>query len=216
MNINNSKYPKTSCPMPGMDTGNMSLEDLELVIEIVRKHDIPMVKISGGNRLYFHGMEEKNLQILRQELGVQEESPQKTGNIHNIQACPGKRWCKYGKMETEKITRLLAELKFNQPLPAKVKVGISGCHFCCCESWVRDIGLSGEKNGWKLTIGGNAGGRPRIGNIIGEGLNDQEAFNIIKKTLLFYIKNAKHKTRTARFMEQITIDDLKKGIEIQD
>lgn len=150
--------------------GTMSREDLERVIEIVRRYDIPMVKITGGQRLYFHGLEEKNLQNLKTELEIQEIPPHKSGNLHNIQACPGKKWCKYGHRETENITRLLAKLKFDQPLPAKVKIGVSGCRFCCCESWMRDIGLTGEKNGWRFTFGGNAAGRPRTGDLIARGL----------------------------------------------
>ena len=42
-------------------------------------------------------------------------------------------------------------------------MAVSGCKLSCAESWVRDIGLIGQKDGWALTVGGNVGAKPRIG-----------------------------------------------------
>ena len=55
-----------------------------------------------------------------------------------------------------------------------------------------------------LTVSGHV-------NIL-QTLSDEEAVKLVRKTLLFYIKTAKYKTRTARFTERTTINELKAGV----
>ena len=86
-------------------------------------------------------------------------------------------------------------------LPAKVKVSVAGCKMCCTAPFIRDIGLIAERKGWKLIFGGNGGSRPRIGDVIAEGLSDEQAIELILRCLIVYVENAKPKMRTARFME---------------
>ena len=198
--------------MPGISAGMLTLKDLERITELVRKHEIPMVKVTGAQRLYFLGLSPEKRSEVMQELELPDTMPHTRSRIHYVQACPGKTWCKYGTKDTQHMARAIAEMELDGPLPYKVKVGISGCRMCCCESWMRDVGLAAEKNGWRFTFGGNAAGRPRIGDLVADGLSDDEALALIKKTLNFYIKTAKFKTRSARFMERVGIDTLKKGI----
>jgi len=190
----------------------LTLEDLERITELVRRYRVPMTKVTSAQRLYFLGLEEDKLAELKKELKIPEGLPHTRNRIHYVQACPGKTWCKYGSRHTEKMARALAELELKGPLPYKVKTGISGCRMCCCESWIRDVGLAAEKRGWRFTFGGNGAGKPRIGDLVADGLSDEEALELVERTLNFYIETAKFKTRSARFMERIGIDELKKGI----
>ena len=132
--------------------------------------------------------------------------------MHYVQACPGSTWCQYGQGDALTMGERLRAIELDGPLPYKVKVGISGCRFCCCESWIRDVGLTGEKKGWRFTFGGNGAGRPRIGDLVAEGLSDDEAVALITKTLNYYLREAKFKTRSARFMERFGIEALKQAV----
>ena len=207
-----SENPKTFCPMPGINAGMMTLENLERITELVRKYQVPMVKVTGAQRLYFQGLEPEKLAELKKELNIPDGLPHTRSKVHYVQACPGKNWCKFGVQPTEKMAQAIMGLELDGPLPYKVKVGISGCRMCCCESWMRDVGLTAEKKGWRLTFGGNAAGTPRIGDLVAEGLTDDEAIELVKKTLNWYLKTAKFKTRSARFMERVGIDELKKNV----
>ncbi len=203
---------KTFCPVPGINGGMLTLEDLERITEIVRKYEIPMVKITGAQRLFLHGFSPEKKGALMKELNLPPTPPHERNRVHYVQACPGKNWCKFGVKATEDMSKAIGELVLDGPLPYKVKVGISGCRICCCESLMRDIGLIAEKDGWRLTFGGNAAGTPRVGDLVADGLSDDEAIELIKKTLNFYILTAKYKTRSARFMERFGIDELKKNV----
>ncbi len=198
--------------MPDMDAGMLSPQDLEKITALVSRYNIPRIKITGAQRVAFLGMEPKQAESLQRELHVPEEAPHKNGRLHYIQACPGNAWCKYGVADTLRMHNRLKNIELKNPLPSKVKVGISGCRMCCCESWVRDVGLVAEKNGWRFTFGGNGGGRPRIGDIVADGLSEDEAITLIEKTLHYYSTTAKFKTRSARFMERIGIEALQKAV----
>lgn len=198
--------------MPEIKMGMLTPDDLEKIAAVCRKFNVPTTKITGAQRLAFLGMEPEKLAALKKELNIPDTLPHTRNRIHYVQACPGSDWCKYGTGNSLALGAEIEKLELDGPLPYKVKVGISGCRMCCCESWIRDVGLLAEKNGWKLIFGGNGAGRPRIGDMVAEGLNDKEALALVEKCLNFYIKNAKFKTRSARFMERLGIDELKKGL----
>ena len=132
--------------------------------------------------------------------------------LHYVQACPGNAVCKYGIQDSLGLGIEIEEFFSGMELPAKVKIGISGCPFCCGESFVRDIGILGKKKGWKVIFGGNSGRRPRIGDIIAEDIEREEVLKLTKRCLEYYAANGKKKERTARFIERIGIDEFKKSI----
>ncbi len=201
-------YTTISIPPNGMVTA----EDLEKIVAIAKKYDVPTMKITGAQRVAFLGMEPGQLSAMKKELNIPDKPPHARNRLHHVQTCPGSIWCKYGQQDSLALADRLRDLELKGPLPYKVKVGISGCRMCCCESWVRDVGLVGNKSGWRLIFGGNAAGKPRIGEIVSEKLSEDEAVALVEKCLNFYIENAKYKTRSARFMERFGIEELKKGV----
>lgn len=44
-------------------------------------------------------------------------------------------------------------------LPAKFKLGVSGCPNQCAETCIKDVGFVGMPKGWKILVGGNGGGK---------------------------------------------------------
>jgi len=196
---------KTFNVLPNTDKGFITTEYLEKVTAIARKHNIPFFKITSAQRLAIIGHEPETAEQIWQELG-QKTGPKKPVGIHYIQACPGIEWCKYGRQDSLALAEKLEKAFGDLPLPAKTKVGISACALNCCESYVRDIGVFGKKNGWTLVFGGNGGGCPRIGDIVAENLRDDEVIDLVGKCLDFYGKNARRLERTARFMTRTKVD----------
>ena len=207
MREKSTKKAKTFNVLPGTQMGMLSTEYLEKLTGIAKKHGIPFFKITSAQRLAIVGLEPETAEQIWQELG-QKTGPKKPVGIQYIQSCPGVKWCKYGRQDSlamgDKLEKAFSEL----PLPARTKVGISGCPLNCCESYVRDIGIFGKKNGWTLVFGGNGGGCPRIGDIIAENLSDDEVIDLVGKCLDFYGKNARRLERTARLMVRTKIDNF--------
>ena len=205
MKAENKNRKQTYNVLPGTKMGVLTKEYLEKLTVIARKHNIPFFKITSAQRLAIVGHESETAEQIWRELG-QETGPLKPVGIHYIQACPGVKWCKYGRQDSLSLGEKLEKAFGNLPLPAKTKVGISGCPLNCCESYVRDIGVFGKKNGWTLVFGGNGGGCPRIADIVAEDLGDDEVIDLLGKCLDFFRENARKMERTGRLMRRTDID----------
>jgi NAD(P)H-nitrite reductase large subunit len=132
--------------------------------------------------------------------------------LHYVQACPGDTVCKYGVQDSLSLGIEIEEFFLGQELPAKLKIGVSGCPFSCGESFVRDIGLVGKKKGWTVIFGGSSARRPRVGDVLAEDLPKDEAISLIKRCLEYYAANGRKQERTARFIERIGIEAFKGAV----
>ncbi len=207
-----SDHHKTYLVLPHLNAGLLRPEELEQLAALARKYRIPKTKITGAQRVAFLGMDPEALEAMKVELNIPATPPHVRNRVHYVQACPGNTWCQFGQGDALDLGERIKQVELDGPLPYKVKVGISGCRFCCCKSWMRDVGLTAEKKGWRFSFGGNAAGRPRIGDLVAEGLSDDEAVALVTKTLNYYLHAAKFKTRSARFMERFGIEALKTAV----
>lgn len=204
------QHPKTYNILPGPKMGLITPDYLDAVAAAARKHNIPLLKLTSAQRIAIGGHTPEAAAAIWQDFG-QADGPKKPVGIHYIQACPGVHWCKFGRQDSPALGKKLEAL-MTIPLPAKTKLGVSGCSMNCCEGFVRDIGVFGKKNGWTLIFGGNGGGLPRIGEIIAQDLNDDEVVALAEKCLHHYAANARKLERTARFMERTDLETFKNTV----
>jgi NAD(P)H-nitrite reductase large subunit len=202
---------ETYAIVPRTPLGVVTPEILESIVSVVRKYNIPVVKITSGQRMALVGLKEDDVAPAWQDLGMDVGRASELC-VHYAQACPGTAVCRFGVQDSLGMGTELEKLFIGMELPAKVKFGVSGCPMCCGESYVRDVGVLGKKNGWTLIFGGNSGGRPRIGDVVAEDLDKEEAIALTRRCLEYYAANGKKKERTARFMERTGIDALKKAV----
>lgn len=179
--------------------------------EALERHGAAAVSITGDQRLIVSGLGPQALESARADmmaaLGIGEDIPGVHGGVM-VKACPGSAGCKNGLGDTLALGARIEELLRGLALPAKVRVGLSGCPRGCGESYVRDIGLLARPGGWTLIFGGNAGGRPRIGDEVASGLSDSEALDLLARLLAHYCARAKKNQRTARFVEAHGMDAI--------
>ena len=206
-----SQIKKTYQIIPGPDMGLVTPEILERIARVARDYDIPLMKITSAQRLAFIGMDPADSEAVFHALG-QQSGPVKPKGIHYVQACPGQGYCKYGNKQSLALGEKLKETLMGMELPAKTKVGISGCPLNCCECYVRDVGIFGKKKGWTLVFGGNGGGVPRIGDVIAQGLDDDQVISLARRCLEYYAAGARRLERTARFMTRTDLDTFKEAV----
>ena len=203
---------KTYNVLPGPKMGLITPDYLEEIAALSRKHSIPFLKITGAQRLAIAGHHPETAQKIYQEMG-QPTGPKKPVGIHYIQACPGVKWCKYGRQDSLGLGSRIEKALMDIPLPAKTKVGISGCQFNCCESYIRDLGVFGTTKGWTLVFGGNGGGCPRIGDVVGEELDEDGVISLAEKCLDFFKEKARRLERTGRLMRRTPLAELKEHLK---
>jgi NAD(P)H-nitrite reductase large subunit len=202
---------KTYGIVPRTPVGLVTPDNLEALARVARKYDIPNIKITSGQRLALLGLKKEDVDSAWQELNMDVGKATELC-LHYVQACPGTVFCKFGLQDSLGLGRDLEALFAGMDLPAKLKIGVSGCPFCCSESFVRDIGIYGKKTGWTLIIGGSSGRRPRIGDLLAEDLSKKEVIDLIRRTLEYYRANSKGKQRMARFIERIGIENFKDAV----
>jgi len=202
---------QTFAIVPRMPMGLVTPDILENIASVARKYEIPIIKITSAQRMALVGIKPESVEQLWQELGMN-IGPAVEICVHYVQACPGTAVCKFGIQDSLGLGGKLEELFVGMELPAKAKIGISGCPMNCGEGYLRDLGAFGKKSGWTVIFGGNSGGKPRIGNVIAEDLGTQDVIDLAKRCFEYYGSNAKQKERTARFIERIGIDEFKRAV----
>jgi NAD(P)H-nitrite reductase large subunit len=187
--------------------GLITPDHLEKVAAVARKHAVPTLKITSGQRIALVGIPLENLAGIYKDLGRDADS---TGGpcLHYVRACPGTETCRFGVQDSLGLAAALEEKFRGRMFPAKLKMGISGCPRCCGESHTRDIGILGTNRGWTVVFGGNGGTRPRIGDAVAKNLSTDDALDLVERLLGYFGSHAKPKERTARFMERIGIGAL--------
>ncbi len=191
--------------------GLFAPEDLESILAIINKYDVPATKITSAQRLALLGMDKTEMAKLQHELKEHTRTIP-TNGVTYVQSCPGTDWCKFGIRDALSLGKKLEEISMETPFKAKVKVGVAGCRMCCTEPYVRDLGIFASKKGWTLIFGGNGGNNARIGDVVATALDDNEVLFLAKKCLTVYQQEANPHSRSARFMERFGIDAFKKRV----
>lgn len=197
--------------VPRTPVGLVTPELLETIARVAKKYNIPIIKLTSAQRMALVGLKPEDVEAVWSELGT-EVGPAVGACVHYVQACPGTAVCKFGLQDSLGLGMELEKMLVGMELPAKAKIGVSGCPNNCGESYVRDVGAFAKKSGWTLVFGGHSGNRPRIGDVIAEKLTAEEVINLAKKCLDYYKANANPKERTARFIERTGIEEFKKAV----
>ena len=187
--------------------GVVTADELRQLADVADKFEVPLLKITSGQRIALIGLEEEEM------ANAAEEVPFRIGG-HYIQACPGTDWCKMGQRDSTGFATTLNEKIGTLATAAKIKVGVSGCPISCAECHIRDIGFIGTKNGWTMVIGGNSASRPRIADTLAEKLSDEEALALLDRFLAHYNETAKKKQRVARYVEEHGIEAIREAMGV--
>jgi len=197
--------------VPRTPVGIITPEVLEALNTVVKKYAIPIVKITSGQRIALVGVKAEQVEDIWKDLGTLVGQAIELC-VHFVQACPGTSVCKFGVQDSLGLGLELEKLYVGMELPAKVKMGVSGCPLCCASSLVRDVGVIGKKSGFTVAFGGHPGGKPRVADVLAEDLAAGQVVDLVRKLLEYYRDNAKKKERCARFVERVGIEAIKAAV----
>jgi len=97
-------------------------------------------------------------------------------------------------------------------LPNKMKMGVSGCMVSCAESGVKDIGVVATAKGWRILVGGNAGARPRLADVLVDVAADEDqVLAIVDKIVTWYL-NSGREVRLGRLVEEMGVEKFRQEI----
>ena len=185
---------------------------LRKLADVAEKYKVEAMKITGATRIALIGFKEEQIDAAWHDLDM---SPGAAVGlcVRSIRACPGITYCRLGKQDALAMGLKLDKIYHGFNLPNKLKMAVSGCNLNCAESWVRDIGLVGKGEGWLLTIGGNVGPKPRIGQELVDGLDDGQALDAIAKMVDYYQQEAKKGERLGKMLERVGMAPFRQLLE---
>jgi len=197
---------------PHIPCGFVTPELLRKLADVAEKYNAKSIKITGAARIAIIGLKEEDIDSVWEELGL-EKGAAVGLCVRSIRTCPGTTYCRLGKQDAVAIGMKLDKQYHALQLPGKFKMAVSGCKLSCAESWVRDIGLIGDRDGWIVTIGGNVGSQPRIGKELIAGLDDEAALKAVEVVVNYYKDNAKGAERLGRMIERVGIEPFAEAVE---
>lgn len=183
--------------------------DLVRLHDLSRQFNIDQIRFTPTSQLSVSGIDGDSFQDFRQAVIPFMEPLPTNGTI--IHSCNDHYQCAHEFEDTSIIVRRLADLELEQPLPAKIKIGVAGCYRCCTMVRVRDVGIfPGARNSstWSLSFGGNGGYNPRIGDIIATDLHEIEVIDMVYRIISTYRQHARKYERTAPFLIRYGIDNF--------
>lgn len=197
---------------PHIPCGVVTPELLRRIADVSEKYNAQTIKITGATRIAIVGIREEDVDQVWQ--AIQLDKGAAVGLcVRSIRACPGTTYCRLGKQDALEIAMKLDQRYHAMVLPGKFKMAVSGCHLSCSESWVRDIGLIGLKDGWQVVIGGNVGAEPRIAQEIASGLDDDDALRAVDKLVQCYQEVAKKGERLGKTIDRIGLEPFKAALD---
>ena len=202
---------KTYAVAPHIPCGVVRPETLRKLADVAEKYGAQALKITSAARIAVVGIDEKDVDAIWGELGM---SPGFAVGlcVRSVKACPGTTFCKRG-MQDSLTAGLKLDAKYHgAELPGKLKIGVSGCPNQCAETFIKDIGLVGMKNGWKLFVGGNGGGRPRLSQQLARDLTTEQALELTDKIIEFYKSNGKPHQRLGAMIEKMGFEEFRTAI----
>ena len=202
---------KTYAVAPHVPCGVVTSDTLRRIADVSDKYKAKVLKITSAARISIIGLEEGDIENVWHDLQMVPGAA--TGLcIRSIKACPGTTFCKRGMQDSLSMGMKLDEKYHGLEMPGKLKIGVSGCPNQCAENCIKDIALTGSRNGWKLLVGGNGGGRPRLAKEIVKDLSDDDAMKLIDKILSYYKENAKKNQRVGSMLEKMDFEEFKNEI----
>jgi NAD(P)H-nitrite reductase large subunit len=202
---------QTYAVAPHIPCGVVKPETLRKIADVAEKYGAAALKITSAARIAIVGLKEEDVDGVWAELGM------KAGAavglcVRSIKACPGTTFCKRGIQDSLGVGMKLDEKYHGLELPAKFKIGVSGCPNQCAETCIKDIGLVGASRGWRLLVGGNGGAKPRLSKELAKDITAEEAIELIDRVIRYYKANAKPHQRLGAMIEKMGFDEFKSAV----
>ncbi len=190
---------------PHIPGGFTDSATLRKICDVADKYRVQAIKITSAQRIALIGVQENDLDTIWAEL---QETPGAAIGlcVRSVKICPGTTYCKRGLQDSVSLGLRIDAIYHAMELPNKMKMGIAGCMLSCAEVAVKDIGVMGTAKGWRVYVGGNAGARPRLADMLVDDVpSEDEVMAIVEKVITYY-KNSGREVRIGKLVEEMGIE----------
>ncbi|AOS66514.1 nitrite reductase large subunit [Bacillus subtilis] len=193
--------------VPRMYGGVTNSTDLRKIADVVDKYEIPLVKMTGGQRIDLIGVKKEDLPKVWEDLDM--PSGYAYGKtLRTVKTCVGEQFCRFGTQDSMALGIALEKKFEGLNTPHKVKMAVSACPRNCAESSIKDLGVVGIDGGWELYVGGNGGTHLRAGDLLMKVKTNEEVLEYAGAYLQYYRETANYLERTSAWLERVGLSHV--------
>jgi nitrite reductase (NADH) large subunit len=196
--------------VPRIYGGVTSASELRRIADVAEKHQVPMVKLTGGQRIDLLGIPKEKLPQVWQDLGMPSGHAY-TKSFRTCKTCVGSEFCRFGVGDSTGLGIKIEKRFQGIESPHKMKLAVSGCPRNCAEATVKDLGAVAIEGGkWEIYIGGGAGASVRKGDVLCIVDSHEKVLHYMGRFMQYYRENAKYLERTYGFVQRLGIEQLRR------
>ena len=195
--------------IPEMPGGVCTPDELMRIATVAVKYKVPLVKLTGGQRIDLVGIAKSDLPGVWQDLDMPAGSAWGK-SYRTCKSCIGTEFCRFGLGDSMGLAYKIEKRFRGIDSPGKLKLATAGCPRNCSEAMVKDVGavaIGDDK--WEIYIGGAAGAHIRKGNVLCTVIGEDDVMRIAGRFMQYYRENAKWKERTYDFVPRIGLDEIR-------
>lgn len=195
--------------IPEMPGGVTTAAELRRIADVAEKYDVPLVKLTGGQRIDLVGIPKDQLPAVWKDLDM--PAGYAWGKSYRTcKSCIGTDYCRFGLGDSMKLATQIESRFRGLDSPGKLKLATAGCPRNCSEAMIKDVGAVAIGDGkWEIYVGGAAGAHIRKGDVLCTVSSHEDVLLISGRFMQYYRENAKYKERTYSFVERVGIDRIR-------
>ncbi len=139
--------------VPRMSGGDTTAAGLRRIADTVDRFDIPMVKVTGGQRIDLLGVRKEDLPAVWADLDM--PSGHACARSMRTVTCVGTDFCRFGPADSTRLGIDIEERFKGLESPVKIELAVPGCPRNRAEATVRDAGLVAAGDDRAHDVGGD-------------------------------------------------------------
>ncbi|MGH3641181.1 MAG: nitrite reductase large subunit NirB [Mycobacterium sp.] len=195
--------------VPQMKGGVTNSAQLRRIADVADKYDVPLIKLTGGQRIDLLGIRKEDLPDVWADLDM--PSGYAYGkSFRTVKTCVGSDFCRFGVGDSTALGIAIEERYQGLASPAKMKLAVTGCPRNCAEALCKDLGVVAVDGGrWEMYVGGAAGAHIRKGDLLATVDSMAEVMTLTGRFLQYYRENANWLERTYAWVPRVGIDKIR-------
>ena len=195
--------------VPQIPGGITSPNQLRRIADVAERYRVPLVKLTGGQRIDLLGVRKEDLPKVWEDLDM--PSGYAYGKSYRTcKSCVGSDFCRFGVGDSIALALKIENEFQGFDSPHKMKLATAGCPRNCSEAMVKDLGAVAVEGGkWEIYIGGAAGSSVRKGDILCVVGSHEDVLKYMGRFIQYYRENAKYLERTHGFVQRLGIDKIR-------
>jgi nitrite reductase (NADH) large subunit len=195
--------------IPQIPGGVTDPAQLRRIADVAEKYQVPMVKLTGGQRIDLLGVKKDDLPKVWRDLDMPSGYAY-AKRYRTCKSCVGTEFCRFGIGDSTSLAIKIESHLQGIDSPGKLKLATAGCPRNCSEAMVKDLGAVAVEGGkWEIYVGGAAGAHVRKGDILCVVDSHEAVIQYMSRFIQYYRENAKYLERTYGFVERVGIEKIR-------